>query len=79
MSSSRNSAKEISSRCSEAFKDVEKRVKDVDISNETKRVRRENEAYDETARNHFPKKVKLDIGGHLFSTSLATLNNDSGR
>ena len=50
MSSSRNSAKEISSRSNEELKDAEKRVKDVDISNrETRRVRKGNEAHDETA------------------------------
>ena len=76
---SRYSAKEISSRSSEALKDLEKRVRDVDISNrETRRVCRGNEAYGETARNHFPKKVKLDIGGHLFSTSLETLTKYPG-
>ena len=71
----------MSSRSSEGLKDVEKRVKDVEISNrETKRVRKEQEqeAHDEAAKNHFPKMVKLNVGGHLFSTSLATLTKDPG-
>ena len=69
----------MSSRSSEGLKDVEKRVKDVDISDcEAKRVRKEQEARDEAAKNHFPKMVKLNVGGHLFSTSLATLTKDQG-
>jgi len=79
MSSSRNWENQISSHSSEGLKDVEKRVKDVDISNrEAKRVRKEHEAHDEAEKNHFPKMVKLNVGGHLFSTSLATLTKDPG-
>lgn len=79
MSSSRNWEKNINSYSSEALEDVEKRVKDVDITNhEAKRVRMEHEAHDEAAKNHFPKRVKLDVGGHLFSTSLTTLTKDPG-
>ena len=79
MSSSRNWEKGISSRSSEGLKDVQRRVKDVEISNhEAKRVRKEHEAHDETAKNQFPKVVKLNVGGHLFSTSLETLNKDPG-
>jgi len=66
MSSSRNWENQISSRCSGGLKDVEKRV------------RKEHEAHDEAAKNHFPKIVKLSVGGHLFSTSLATLTKDPG-
>ena len=63
--------------------DVNKRVKDVfDILNcETNRVRKEMEVLDEAAKKlkhvHFSKMVKLNVGGHLFSTSVATLNNDN--
>jgi len=79
MSSSRNWENQISSHSSEGLKDVEKRVKDVDISNrEAKRFRKEHEAHDEAEKNHFPKMVKLNVGGHLFSTSLATLTKDPG-
>ena len=82
MSSSHNWEKDINCHSSEELKDVEKRVKDVDISmistREAKRVRTENEAYNETTENQFPKMVKLNVGGHLFSTSLATLNKDPG-
>lgn len=79
MSSSRNWEKNINSYSSEGLEDVEKRVKDVDITNrEAKRVRMEHEAHDEAAKNHFPKRVKLDVGGHLFSTSMTTLTKDPG-
>jgi len=79
MSLSRNWENQSSSRSSEGLKDVEKRVKDVNISNhEAKRVRKEQEACDETAKNHFPKIVKLNVGGHLFSTSLSTVTKDPG-
>ena len=67
------------------LEDVNKRVKDVfDILNrETNRVRKEMKVLDEAAKKlehvHFSKMVKLNVGGHLFSTSLATLNNDPGR
>jgi len=78
MSSSRNE-NQIGSRSSEGRKDVEKRVKDVDISNrEAKRVRKEQEACNEAAKNHFPKMVKLNVGGSHFSTSLETLTKDQG-
>ena len=66
------------------LEDVNKRVKDVfDILNrETNRVRKEMEALDEAAKKlehvHFSKMLKLNVGGHLFSTSLATLNKDPG-
>ena len=84
MSSSSNSEKETSSHSSEVLEDVNKRVKDVfDILNrETNRVRKEMEAFDEAAKKlehvHFSKMLKLNVGGHLFSTSLATLNKDPG-
>ena len=84
MSSSRNSEEEISSHSSEVIEDVNKRVKEVfDILNrETSRVRKEMEALDEAAKKlehiHFSKMVQLNVGGHLFSTSLATLNKDPG-
>ena len=66
------------------LKDENKRVKDVvDIlSRQTSRVRKEIEALDEAAKKlehaHFSKLLKLNVGGHLFSTSLATLTKDPG-
>ncbi len=42
----------------------------------------EKKALDEAAKIlehvHFPKKIKLDVGGHFFSTSLETLTKDPG-
>ena len=84
MSSSSSSGTGISPPSSKVLKDVNKRVKDVfDILNREKnRVRKEMEAFDEAAKKlehvHFSKMLKLNVGGHLFSTSLATLNKDSG-
>jgi len=43
------------------------------------RVCKEKEVLDEAAKtfeqNHLPKIVKLNVGGHIFMTSLGTLNN----
>ena len=86
MSSSPKLEDEISSHSSEVLEDVimNKRVKDVlDIlSCETNKVRKEMEALEEAAKKlehvHFSKMVKLNVGGHFFSTSLATLNKDPG-
>ena len=83
MSSSPKS-EEVSSHSSEVLEDVNNRVRDVfDILNrETNKVRKEMEALDEAAKKlehvHFSKMVKLNVGGHFFSTSLATLNKDPG-
>ena len=53
-----------------------------EVLRETNRVDLEMEALDEAAKKpehvHFSKMVKLNVGGHLFSTSLATLTKDSG-
>ena len=84
-SSSRNSdhEEETSSNGSEVLENGNKRVQGgSDILNrETKRVRR-LETLDESAKNsehvYFPKMVKLNIGGHFFSTSLETLTKDPG-
>ena len=84
MSSSRNLEEEIKSHSSEVLEDVSKRIKEAfDILDlETTRVRKEMEALDEAAKKlehvHFSKMLNLNVGGHLFSTSLATLNKDPG-
>lgn len=85
MSSSRKSEEEESSSDrSEVLDDVNQRVKEVfDILNrETNRVRKEMDALDEAAKKlehvHFSKMVKLNVGGHLFSTSVETLTKDPG-
>ena len=83
-SSTSTSEKEISSHSEEVLKEVNKHVKDVlDILNrETSRARKEMDALDEAAKKlqhvHFSEMVRLNVGGHLFSTSLATLKKDPG-
>ena len=84
MSSSRNSEEQISSHSSEVLEEVNKYVKKAFalLDRETNRVRKEMEAFDEAAKKlehvHFSKMVKLNVGGHRFETSLATLNKDPG-
>ena len=55
------------------------------LNRKKNRVRKEMEAYDEPAKkleqNPFPKILKLNVGGHIFLTSLASwmyANNCSG-
>ena len=84
MSSSRNSEEEDNSPSDVALEEVNKYITEVfDIlKRETNKVRKEKEAFDEVAKKlehiHFSKMLKLNVGGHLFSTSLATLNKDPG-
>ena len=83
-SSTSTSEKEINPHSKKALEEVNKHVNDVfDILNrETSRARKEMEALDEAAKKlehvHFSEMVKLNVGGHFFSTSLATLNKDPG-
>ena len=84
MSSSRNSEEEVSSHSSERLKEVNEHVKEAFaiLDRETNRVRKEIDALDEAAKKlehvHFSKMLKLNVGGHRFETSLATLNKDPG-
>ena len=86
MSSSRKSKKEESdtSPSDEALEEVNNHIKEAFeiLKRETKRVRMEKEALDEAAKKlehvHFSSMLKLNVGGHLFSTSLSTLNKDPG-
>ena len=52
------------------------------LKRERNKVRKEKEAFDEVAKKlehvHFSKIVMLNVGGHFFSTSLATLKKDPG-
>lgn len=70
--------------CDEAFEEVNKYIKGVyDIlKQEANKVRKEREAFEEVAKKlehvHFSKMLKLNVGGHLFSTSLSTMNKDPG-
>ena len=86
MSSSRKSKKEESdaSQSDEALEEVNNHIKEAFeiLKRETKKVRMEKEALDEAAKKlehvHFSSMLKLNVGGHLFSTSLSTLNKDPG-
>ena len=52
------------------------------LKREMIKVLKEKEAFDEVAKKiehvHFSKMVMLNVGGHFFSTSLATLKTDPG-
>ena len=68
----------------EAFEEVNKYIIGVyDIlKQEANKVYKEREVFDDAANKlehvHFSKMLKLNVGGHLFSTSLSTMNNDPG-
>ena len=68
----------------EAFEEVNKYIIGVyDIlKQEANKVYKEREAFDDVANMlehvHFSKMLKLNVGGHLFSTSLSTVNKDPG-
>jgi len=85
MSSSRALEEKGISPGEEAFEEVNNYIKAVfDIlKQETNKVRKERDAFDEVAKKlehvHFSKLVKLNVGGHLFSTSLETLTKDPGK
>ena len=82
MSSKRNSEKDLPGF--EALDEVNKHIKDAfDILNrETNKLRKERNAFDEVAKKlehvHFSTMLKLNVGGHFFSTSLATMTKDPG-
>ena len=86
MSSSRKlkRRREDTSPSDEALEEVNNHIKEVFeiLKRETKKVRVEKEALDEAAKKlehvHFSTMLKLNVGGHLFSTSLSTLNKDPG-
>ena len=68
----------------EALEEANNYIKEAfDISKrETIKVRKEKEAFDKVAKEmenvHFSKMVMLNVGGHFFSTNLATLMIDPG-
>ena len=84
MSSSHALAEKGSSLGEESFEKVNSYIKAVfDILKQEKnKVRKERDAFDEVAKKlehvHFSKLVKLNVGGHHFSTSLETLTKDPG-
>ena len=86
MSSSHNSEQEDTSPMpsDEAVQKINNHIKEAFdlMKHEADRVRKEKEALDEAAKKlehvHFSKMVKLNVGGHFFSTSLETLTKDAG-
>ena len=73
MSSGDEALKKVSNHTKEAF-DI--------LKQKTDRVRKEKEAFDEVDRKpervRSSKIVKLNVGGHFFSTTLETLNKNPG-
>ena len=67
-----------------AFEELHRHINDVyDIlKHETNKLRKEKEAFDEVAKKlehvHFSKMLKLNVGGHMFTTSLETMTKDPG-
>ena len=67
-----------------AFEKANFRIREVyDIlREEAVRVRKEREAFESVAKKlkdvHFSATVKLNVGGHYFTTSVQTLNKDPG-
>ena len=49
---------------------------------ETNKLRKEKEAFNEMAKKlehvRFSKMLKLNVGGHMFTTSLETMTKDPG-
>jgi len=84
MSSPHDSEEEETLPSDEALEEVNSHIKEAFeiLKRETKRVRMEKESLDESAKKlkhvHFSTMLKLNVGGHLFSTSLSTLNKDPG-
>ena len=65
-----------------AFEELYKHIDDVHdiLKRETSKLRKEKEAFDEMAKKlehvHFSKMLKLNVGGHMFTTSLETITKD---
>lgn len=59
----------------------DKKIYDI-LNRETFRVHKEKEAFNDVAKKlehvHFAETLKLNIGGQLFTTSLATVRKDRG-
>lgn len=80
----RSRKKEDTSPSDETFEELNDHIKEAFeiLKRETIKVRMEKEALDEAAKKlehvHFSSMLKLNVGDHLFSTSLSTLNKDPG-
>ena len=84
MSSSPKSQKVEDSLSDGAFEELNQHINDVHniLKRETNKLRKEKEAFDEVAKKlehvHFSKMLKLNVGGHMFTTSLETMTKDPG-
>lgn len=84
MSSSRKSEDVEDSPDEGAFEELHKHINDVHdiLKRETNKLRKEKEAFEEVAKKlehvHFSKMLKLNVGGHMFVTSLETMTEDPG-
>ena len=67
-----------------SFEELYKHIDDVyDIlKRETNKLRKEKEAFDEVAKKlehvQFSEMLKLNVGGHMFTTSLETMTKYPG-
>ena len=72
------------SLCDEAVKELYKHIDDFHniMKRETNKLRKEKEAFDEVAKKlehvHFSEMLKLNVGGHMFASSLQTMIKDPG-
>nr|XP_058953323.1 uncharacterized protein LOC131780736 [Pocillopora verrucosa] len=84
MSSSPRSENVEDSPSDRTFEELHKHINDVHniLKRETNKLRKEKEAFDEVAKKlehvHFSKILKLNVGGHMFTTSLETMTKDPG-
>ena len=84
MSSSPKSENVENSPSDGAFEELYQHINDVHdiLKRETNKLRKEKEAFDEMAKKlehvHFSKMLKLNVGGHMFTTSLETMTKDPG-
>ncbi|PFX18190.1 BTB/POZ domain-containing protein KCTD6 [Stylophora pistillata] len=84
MSSTRNSKDAQDSLSDGAFEELQEHINDVHdiLKRETNKLRKEKKAFDKVAKKlehvHFPKMLKLNVGGHVFTTSLDTMNKHPG-
>ena len=84
MSSSPKSENVEDSPSDGAFEELYQHINDVHdiLKRETNKLRKEKEAFDEMAKKlehvHFSKMLKLNVGGHMFTTSLETMTKDPG-
>ena len=84
MSSSPKSENVEDSPSDGAFEELYQHINDVHdiLKRETNKLRKEKEPFDEVAKKlehvHFSKMLKLNVGGHMFTTSLETMTKDPG-